>query len=332
MKRTTTTKDVALLQQLHQGAQLELAPEFQRLSVWPRPAKAYLIDSILKDRPIPLLFFSRSVDPQTGRPAYVVVDGQQRLRAVFEFLDGKFTVSSSAGKRVRFAKMGPDDRDSILNYEFSVVELSGYSDADIEDVFVRMNKYGVKLSPQELRHARTKGAFKKTVQEIGHWPFWTEQKVFSSQAVKRMRQDEFAAELLILLSEGPQDKKQAVDLYYLSYAKAFPEGSSLGESLRNYTSWMVRAIPELSTSRYRRPVEMYGVVGALEQLTNSRSLAKLNAREIGRRLQAFEELLKDPNPSGQAARYLVAASRQTDNLKPRQTRIDILQQVMSSGS
>lgn len=51
-KRSPTTKDIGLLHQLFSNGQLTLAPEFQRNSVWPNAAKAYLIDTILNDRPI----------------------------------------------------------------------------------------------------------------------------------------------------------------------------------------------------------------------------------------------------------------------------------------
>ena len=81
-KRTPTTKDIGLLKQLHDQGQLILAPEFQRNSIWPRAAKAYLIDSVLNDRPIPLLFLQRVSSAQTGRPGFAVIDGQQRLRAI----------------------------------------------------------------------------------------------------------------------------------------------------------------------------------------------------------------------------------------------------------
>lgn len=57
-KFSPTTKDIALLHQLQQDGQLKLQAEFQRNSVWPKPAKAYLIDTILNERPIPLFFFS----------------------------------------------------------------------------------------------------------------------------------------------------------------------------------------------------------------------------------------------------------------------------------
>src|SRR5438105_334423 len=95
-KRTSTTKDVALLHQLFSDGQLKLAAEFQRNAVWPRPAKAYLIDTILNDRPIPLLFFQRTGSAQTGRPSYTVIDGQQRLRALFDFIDNRFRLTQSS--------------------------------------------------------------------------------------------------------------------------------------------------------------------------------------------------------------------------------------------
>src|SRR5438128_9908850 len=118
-KRTPTTKDIGLLRQLSEQNQLTLAPEFQRNSVWPRAAKAYLIDTILSDRPIPLLFFQRSTSPQTGRPVYAVIDGQQRLRAIFEFLDGRFRLTQSGSKPYAnkyFKDLSSAQRERVLTY------------------------------------------------------------------------------------------------------------------------------------------------------------------------------------------------------------------------
>src|SRR6266566_4004413 len=98
-KISTTTKDIGLIQQLLNNSQLRLAPEFQRNAVWPRAAKAYLIDTILSGRPMPLFFFQRSRSAQTGMPVYTVVDGQQRLRAIFEFIDDRFALTQSQDRR-----------------------------------------------------------------------------------------------------------------------------------------------------------------------------------------------------------------------------------------
>lgn len=332
-KRTPTTKDVALLKQLHDQGQLMLAPEFQRNSIWPRAAKAYLIDTILNDRPIPLLFFQRISSAQTGRSGYAVIDGQQRLRAIFEFLEDRFKLSQS-DKRVpyynkKFSQLPKDLQDEIKDYDLVIQELVGYSDTDIKDIFVRMNKYVVKLSPQELRHAKSEGKFSEFVERLGKWDFWKIKKVISAQQLRRMRAIEFVAELTILLLEGPQDKKSAIDLYYGEYQKTFPKGPWVEGLLKAYLGWIERALPKIESLRYRSPTDLYSLIGALHEVSKEgKTIAKINAQRAGVLLIQFSSKMKERNPVGDAARYLAAASRQTDNIQPRTTRIDILSKLL----
>ena len=208
-KHSPTTKDVALLYQLYKEGQLLLAPEFQRNSIWPKAAKAYLIDTILNDRPIPLFFLQRARSAQTGRPAYAVIDGQQRLRAIFDFLEDRFRLTESKKQpfyRKKYSELPTVLKEKIENYDLIIDELSGYAESDIRDSFIRMNKYVVKLAPQELRHAMHKGAFHDFVEDMGQWDFWRKYKVFTASQLNRMKAVEFTAELAILLIEGPQDK------------------------------------------------------------------------------------------------------------------------------
>src|SRR6476660_4946844 len=145
-RRTTTTRQVALLWQQYQEGQLLLAPDFQRNSVWPLAAQAYLIDTILEDKPIPPIFLQRASSSRTGRPAYSVVDGQQRLRAVFQFLEGRFRLTQSSGQRRRrtFDRLTERDKEQVVNYDFVVAVLVGYKEEDIDDIFVCSNRYVVK--------------------------------------------------------------------------------------------------------------------------------------------------------------------------------------------
>jgi hypothetical protein len=332
-KRSPTTKDVALLYQLYSNGQLSLATEFQRNAVWPTPAKAYLIDTILNDRPIPLLFFQRTTSAQTGLSNYTVIDGQQRLRAIFDFLDNRFRLTQSNKNtryyNKRFSDLTNEQKEQIRNYDLVVEELSGYSELDIRDMFVRMNKYVVRLSPQELRHAKAEGRFHDFVEDLGQLNFWREHKVFSPGSIKRMRSVEYSAELSILLIEGPQDKKNSVDLYYGQYKDRFPQGSAIRSRLSDYLGWTERALPNLAKTRYRSPVDLYSLIGALHRISdNGARLSAIRPAPAGAQLIEFEKRTRAKIPTDDAARYVAAASRQTDNLTPRSTRIDVLERVL----
>ena len=191
-KVSLTTKDVATLLQLEKSGQLKLQPEFQREGVWPKAAKSYLVDSILNSRPIPPIYMQRVTSAQTGRNEFAVIDGQQRLRAVKEFLDDGFPLSELGEKSVatafkgkKFSALPAEMQQRLWNFDFVVQELSNYSDSDIRDIFGRMNKYAVRMSKQELRHAQKEGKFKDFVERIGKWPFWRKERVFSQ--VERAR-------------------------------------------------------------------------------------------------------------------------------------------------
>jgi hypothetical protein len=51
----------------HNRKELELQPKFQRRSVWSDKARSYLIDSIVRGKPIPKIFIRQDIDPKTIR-------------------------------------------------------------------------------------------------------------------------------------------------------------------------------------------------------------------------------------------------------------------------
>ncbi|HEX4442836.1 MAG TPA: DUF262 domain-containing protein [Galbitalea sp.] len=333
---STTTKDVGLLLQLREEGQLRLAPEFQRNAVWTRPAKAYLIDTILSDMPIPVLYFQRTVSAQTNRVEYNVVDGQQRLNSLFQYIENRFSLTESdpaaPWARKRWKALEAEDRERILSYDFVVQELSGYSAETIREMFGRMNRYVVALSPQELRHASADGAFKTFSEEIGGWPIWTEERIFTGNATNRMKPDEFSAELAILLLEGPQDKKKSVDFYYQTYQHEFEAAEEIKIRLNKLFDFTQKALPDLQASAlFRRPANFYALIGALTELDDEQLLDELDPHAVGQALSSFEsELGVDEDVrTTRANKYQIAQSRQTDNVQPRRIRMDILKDVIA---
>src|SRR5688572_30739480 len=77
---------------------LELSPDFQRRAVWNEKAKSYLIDTILKGKPMPKIIITQNL--RGAKNIRVVVDGQQRLRSIIEYHNDNFSISKAHDKNL----------------------------------------------------------------------------------------------------------------------------------------------------------------------------------------------------------------------------------------
>ena len=139
----------------HANSLLDLSPKFQRRSVWTRAAKSFLIDTILRGKPMPKVLLTQ--DLINNKNVRTVVDGQQRIRSILEFMDGAFTIlkthnSEHAGKT--FSELDEDAQTAILQYEIGVDLLYNVSLAEMLDIFARINTYSVTLNTQEKLNAK----------------------------------------------------------------------------------------------------------------------------------------------------------------------------------
>ncbi len=152
----------------HDDGELVLNPKFQRGSVWPTAARSYLIDSVLRGYPIPKLLLRTIVDRNTRRTIRDVVDGQQRLRTIIDFVGNKFALGAKAGewRGLRYADLDDDIKDDFLSYKLTCEQLINASDEDVLEVFVRINSYAVPVNEAELRHARFENDFAELVKSL----------------------------------------------------------------------------------------------------------------------------------------------------------------------
>lgn len=206
--------------------ELELVPWFQRREVWYPKARSYLIDTILKNLPIPIIIIRESISPKTGRTCREVVDGQQRLKAVFDFYDDKLTINSAhsevlAGKSFRDLP-GPL-KERFRSYEFPVNVLKNASDAEVLDIFARINSYTITLNRQEILNAKYHGEFKSFIYRLSgqYLNFFQSNGILSERAVFRMAEAELISELVIAMIDGFQDKAK-IENYYRVNEETFP--------------------------------------------------------------------------------------------------------------
>lgn len=198
---------------------LQLSPEFQRRAVWTTKAKSYLVDTILRGKPMPkVLVTQRLVD---GRNVRTVVDGQQRLRAILEYLGDDFAVMRThnqefAGKR--YSDLPEVTKSEFWQYEIGVDVLFDTELSELLDIFARLNTYSVKLNSTELLNASYLGAFKTMAHELGHnyAAFLIESRVLTNAQVARMAEVELAADLLGALIDGISSKK-SIRMFYKKF-------------------------------------------------------------------------------------------------------------------
>src|SRR3990167_8847859 len=103
--------------------QLELNPRFQRRPVWTDKAKSFLIDTILRGKPIPKIFIRQKINVSTKTSTREVVDGQQRLRTILSFIKDGFVVSKRQNSEhggLLFSQLPEPVQAQVLAYEVSV--------------------------------------------------------------------------------------------------------------------------------------------------------------------------------------------------------------------
>ncbi len=206
---------------------LELSPNFQRNPVWRNSAKSYLIDTMLRDMTIPPIYLRIKQNKGATQSIREVVDGQQRIRTVLEFIRNEFRLSDTlesewSGKL--FFELSAKEQQQIMDFSFSVEMFKGISDQQIFEVFCRLNMNGVALNRQELRNARFFGLFKQSSYKLGleHITFWRNNAIFSEQGLARMVEIELTSDLLIAGRHGMQDKKNIIDDFYKKYDDKYP--------------------------------------------------------------------------------------------------------------
>jgi hypothetical protein len=124
---------------------IDLEPGFQRGKVWKLPQKQKFLDSIVKGWTTPKIFL-RLTDEKNE--IYQCIDGQQRLRTIFEFLNNIIPLFSKNVENTKFNKLLPSVKDQFMKYQFSVDIITDKDDDVIGEFYLRLNQ-GVTVNSSE---------------------------------------------------------------------------------------------------------------------------------------------------------------------------------------
>jgi hypothetical protein len=166
------------------GDDVNLRPEYQRRLRWSNQQKSLLIESLMLNVPVPPVFFY-----ENDLARYEVMDGQQRLNAIKEFLSNEFPlrglqILSSLNGRT-YLKLPPRMKRGLDRASISAIVLLQESQAKIKQegstrsyelrrfVFERLNTGGKRLSAQEIRNAIYGGEFNNEIVKLSRDEIFT---------------------------------------------------------------------------------------------------------------------------------------------------------------
>jgi hypothetical protein len=146
LKYTVRSREIVDLVNAMKNQSLTISPYFQRNLVWRESHRKDFIDTILKGYPFPQIFLARgSIDVDNMTSSQAVVDGQQRLNSIKEYIDGKLEVH---GKY--FYQLGSKEKEDFLRYEVAVIDFDlSSNDPKLKEIFRRLNRTFYALSSIE---------------------------------------------------------------------------------------------------------------------------------------------------------------------------------------
>ncbi len=266
-----------------------------------------------------------------GNEKFVVVDGQQRLRACEEFITGQFRINGEDTPEwsdLSFDELAENEKKTIYQYNFVVRTLPEMPDSELRSMFTRLNRNTVALNRQELRHATFWGSFITCIESLSDNESWLELSVFSANDVRRMLDIEFISELTIGYLHGVQNKKDSLDRWYGAYEESFEEQSTVENTFSKVLGEMTSCIAGFGKTRWRKKSDFYSLFIVLANRSDALPFASNHREALGSALKQFgddvDKFLKEPDVhvalSDSVKRYSAAVERAASDLSNRRTR------------
>jgi hypothetical protein len=155
--------------------ELQLQPSWQRDFVWDQKKASKLIESVLINVPLPIVYLDENKEG-----IYTVIDGQQRLTSLISFIEGKFQKEENEvidftlkgldilelnGKT--FSSLDKTLQRKIKNTPIRCIVIEPKSHPDIKfEIFERLNTGAVKLNDDELRNSVFRGSYINLLKEL----------------------------------------------------------------------------------------------------------------------------------------------------------------------
>jgi len=306
---------------LYRSGCLLVNRKYQRKLVWTEQEKVDLIDTILQGYPIPLILLAER--PQLHGPGkYEILDGVQRLNAIFSFIENVFPSSGkyfdvnefSRAKQAAqegvfevigdiFPKLSTRECANILDYQLAVTTFTAFDEEQITEIFGRINSSGRQLSNQERRQAGVVNPFGEFVRTLA----------------AEVRGD--ASKDILLLSEMPEISIEssrsrqsyglkAEDIFWVRQGILWMSQLRAGEDEEIFADLIVSVLLEQPFARSKETLDdLYNPDSELARKVENALISYPSKRlndEIKQVFSVLKEIIEDYDPNVNALRNIVA--------------------------
>ena len=264
-------KTIKQIKDEFEQGKLIIDSSYQRRSVWTEQDNIRLIETILIGYIVPEVFlWPALVDPETGDTVTHIVDGQQRINAIIDFIEGKYKLSKKylldesiverCGDKF-FSELDDADKSQIWMYKLSTVDIDkSWTIDQIKTMFYRLNLTDYTLNGQEKRNSKD-SAFGTKAELLAQNDFWKTVHVFSANDYRRMRDSEYCCSIYILAKEGVIDQvnDQKINQYYDDYKEEFDSDHSLENKISLAMETILQFVDETTLPFISKKAQLYSL-------------------------------------------------------------------------
>ena len=346
LNRNSTTINIATFWENCQLSKYNFEPPYQRPSeVWSTSKQSFLIDTILKNFPMPPIFLHQHIDASTGKTMYDVIDGKQRLGAILAFIKNEITTPDNFNSD----GFGDDKLDGIFFRELELKEISDwkkvfwryeltieYIDTDqieiVNNIFDRLNRNGEPLTRQELRNARYHDTkLYKLIKELSTIDAF--EPFFNKIQRNRLEHHEIIGELFLALFKGSVltgDNQDTIDREYENCENAPTFHQHIG-SLSDKFKHISSRFKSLGLNYEALKIDGLSHLYALWYLSYLLEEKNIDITDLQQKLEKFYSEYKQVNATEEMKIYKTSMSSNTKSKSSRVKRINSLLKHLGTG-
>lgn len=266
MRIDSNKYSIAELLEMLDRRDLTINREYQRgAGLWPSGARSYFIETVIEEYPFPNLYMYEFM--QSRKVKKELIDGQQRLLTIRDFVAGEFALSGDTRHPgLKYSTMDAEVREKFLSYPIPVDIVRNARKDEIIQMFRRMNAFTLPLNSAEKRHSTFNGNFKWFINDLNNElnEFFLEYNVFTKRQMLRMADAEFLTDCVLAMERGivstsPKDLRSI----YKKYDDEFTIAGLYGDQIKCAVDYVTHHFFDLRKSYMMKPYALLSLLTAI---------------------------------------------------------------------